>query len=141
MTVSGDPCVLLPVSCHGTGRLWDDGDERTMGVMPTSPVPFQADSAPARTEAAEAGSAEVAPHHDAASVRRGYDTVREIKSPSSRVTIAFPFSQIKTQEASAELAELAALLVELVAALQEACPDAPLAALAERAEALRARTA
>jgi hypothetical protein len=62
----------------------------------------------------------------------------EVKNASSRVTIAFPFSQIKTQEPSAELAELAGLLVDVVAALREACPDAP---LAERAEALRARTA
>ena len=58
------------------------------------------------------------------------------------MTIVLPFSQIRTKEPSAGLAELAALLVEVVvAALQTAFTDAPLEALAERAEALRARTA
>jgi hypothetical protein len=59
---------------------------------------------------------------------------------SSRVTIAFPFSQIRTQEPSAELAEVAALLVDLLAVLRQTLPDAPLEALADRAEALRKRT-
>jgi hypothetical protein len=96
--------------------------------MPTAPVPARADSV-------ESTRTEVDASDDGATSRHGPGS----EVHSSRVTIAFPFSQIKTQEPSAELAELAALLVDVVAALQEACPDAPLAALAERAEALKAR--
>jgi hypothetical protein len=104
---------------------------RTMVCMPAStPVPSARDfPAPAAAHAETSDDAAPAPHGRGSEVH------------SSRVTIAFPFSQIKTQEPSEELAELAALLVEVIEAVQEACPGAALATLAERAEALRERTA
>jgi hypothetical protein len=58
--------------------------------------------------------------------------------PSTRVTIAWPFSQIKLQEASAELKELAGLLSDLLDALADVVPEDRLAPLRDRAEALQA---
>jgi hypothetical protein len=55
------------------------------------------------------------------------------------VTIAWPFSQIKLQEATAELTELVGLFRELVDALSDFIPEDRLAPLRERTEALRAR--
>ena len=57
--------------------------------------------------------------------------------PSSRVNIAFPFSQIKLEEPSQELAELAALVFDLVGAMAEWVPEDRLDDLRVRAQALR----
>ncbi len=95
-------------------------------VSKSSPAP--SDPKPLPVEVVTSGDAVPVPHP------------QEVRNASSRVTIAFPFSQIKTQEPSAELTELAALVADVVVALQRAFPDAPLGELAERAEALRART-
>lgn len=62
-----------------------------------------------------------------------------VHTANTRVTIAWPFSQIKLQEASAELAELAGLLSELVDALADVVPEDRLAPLRQRTEDLRAR--
>jgi hypothetical protein len=62
-----------------------------------------------------------------------------VHSASTHVTIAWPFSQIKLQEASAELSELAALLSDLVDALSGLVAEDRLAPLRERTEALLAR--
>lgn len=62
-----------------------------------------------------------------------------VHSANTRVTIAWPFSQIKLQEASAELTELVGLFRELVDALSDFIPEDRLAPLRERTEALRAR--
>lgn len=70
---------------------------------------------------------------DAAKKRAGVHTA------STRVTIAWPFSQIKLQEASTELAELAGLLSELLVALSDVVPEDRLAPLRDRTEELRAR--
>lgn len=72
---------------------------------------------------------------DAAKAQEGSGT----HTANTHVTIAWPFSQIKLQEASAELNELATLVSELVEALSDVIPDDRLAPLRERAEALRAR--
>ena len=63
----------------------------------------------------------------------------EVVSPSSRVNVAFPFSQIKLQEPSQELADLAALVFDLVVALAEWVPEDQLDELRARAQALRER--
>ena len=63
----------------------------------------------------------------------------EVHSANTRVTIAWPFSQIKLQEASAELTELAGLLGELVETLSDVVPEDRLTPLRERLEALQAR--
>ncbi len=57
--------------------------------------------------------------------------------PSSRVNIAFPFSQIKLEEPSKELAELAALVLDLVGAMAEWVPEDRLDDLRARAQVLR----
>jgi hypothetical protein len=67
--------------------------------------------------------------------RKGPDVV----APSSRVNVAFPFSQIKLQEPSQELADLAGLLVDLVAAMSQWVPEDQLEELRARAQALHAR--
>jgi len=56
----------------------------------------------------------------------------EVVAPSSRVNVAFPFSQIKVTEPSKELAELAGLVYDLVVAMDPWLPE-------DRQEELRAR--
>ncbi len=63
----------------------------------------------------------------------------EVVAPSSRVNVAFPFSQIKLQEPSQELADLAGLLVDLVAAMSQWVPEDQLEELRARAQALHER--
>jgi hypothetical protein len=53
------------------------------------------------------------------------------------VNVAFPFSQIKLEEPSKELAELAALFYDLVGAMAEWVPEDRLEELRERAQVLR----
>ena len=60
-----------------------------------------------------------------------------VNAPSSRVNVAFPFSQIKLEEPSKELAELAALVFDLVGAMAEWVPDDRLEELRARAMVLR----
>jgi hypothetical protein len=60
-----------------------------------------------------------------------------VSAPSSRVNIAFPFSQIKLEEPSKELAELAALVFDLVGAMAEWVPEDRLDDLRIRAQVLR----
>jgi hypothetical protein len=64
---------------------------------------------------------------------------REVVAPASRVNIAFPFSQIKVEEPSRELAELASLLFELIGTMAEWVPEDQLDELSARARALRDR--
>ena len=63
----------------------------------------------------------------------------EVVAPSSRVNVAFPFSQIKLQEPSQELADLAALVFDLVVVIAEWVPEDQLEELRARAHALRER--
>jgi hypothetical protein len=60
-----------------------------------------------------------------------------VVAPSNRVTVAFPFSQIKLEEPSKELAELAALVFDLVGAMAEWVPEDRLEELQARARVLR----
>lgn len=62
-----------------------------------------------------------------------------VHAPSQRINVALPFSQIKLQEASAELRELADLLADVVESLSDSVPEHRLAPLRDKAEALRAR--
>ena len=57
-----------------------------------------------------------------------------VVAPSSRVNVAFPFSQIKLEEPSKELAELAALVFDLVGAMAEWVPEDRLEELRMRAQ-------
>jgi hypothetical protein len=67
------------------------------------------------------------------------DSSSGVHNATTRVTIAWPFSQIKLEEASAELTELAGLLSDLVEALSDLVPEDRLRPLRDRAESLRAR--
>ena len=58
-------------------------------------------------------------------------------APSHQLNIAFPFSQIKLEEPSKELAELAALVFDLVGTMAEWVPEDRLEDLRARAQALR----
>ena len=60
-----------------------------------------------------------------------------VVAPSNRVNIAFPFSQIKLEEPSKELAELAALVFDLVGTMAEWVPEDRLEELRARAQVLR----
>ena len=59
-----------------------------------------------------------------------------VVAPSSRVNVAFPFSQIKLQEPSHELTELAGVVVDLVAAMAEWVPEDKLEDLRSRAQSI-----
>ena len=63
----------------------------------------------------------------------------EVVAPSSRVNVAFPFSQITLQEPSQELADLAGLVFDLVVAMAQWVPEDQLEELRARAQALRER--
>ena len=58
---------------------------------------------------------------------------------TTRVNVAFPFSQIKVQEPSDDLAALAALVRDVADLLHEAAPVPKAQELAERAKTLAAR--
>jgi hypothetical protein len=60
-----------------------------------------------------------------------------VVAPSSRVNIAFPFSQIRLEEPSKDLAEMASLVFDLVGAMAEWVPEDRLDDLRVRAQALR----
>jgi hypothetical protein len=60
-----------------------------------------------------------------------------VHAPSNRVNIAFPFSEIKLEEPSKELAELAALVFDLIGTLAEWIPEDRLEDLRARGLALR----
>ncbi len=72
-------------------------------------------------------------------VTKASDASSGVHNATTRVTIAWPFSQIKLQEASAELEELVGLLGDVIAALSDFVPEDRLEPLRDRAEALRAR--
>ena len=57
-------------------------------------------------------------------------------APASRVNVAFPFSQIKLQEPSRELTDLAAVVLDLVAAMAEWIPEDRLEELRGRAQSV-----
>ena len=63
----------------------------------------------------------------------------EVVAPSSRVNVAFPFSQIKLQEPSQEMADLAGLVFDLVVTMAQWVPEEQLDELRVRAQALRER--
>jgi hypothetical protein len=56
-----------------------------------------------------------------------------VSAPSSRVTIAFPFSNIRMEQSSDELRELAAIVTELAEHVAKAVPSPEADALADRA--------
>ena len=60
-----------------------------------------------------------------------------VSAPSHRLNIAFPFSQIKLEEPSKELAELAALFFDFVGTMAEWVPEDRLDELRARAQVLR----
>jgi hypothetical protein len=59
-----------------------------------------------------------------------------VSAPTTRVTIAFPFSAIKTEEPSDQLQELAAIVVELAERVAKLDPSVETDALRDRAVAL-----
>ena len=64
--------------------------------------------------------------------------------PTTRVNLALPFSKITVQEPDREVAELAAIVADLAAAMEKAIPEPGLPEpglpeLRKRAEALAAR--
>ena len=91
------------------------------------PKPTEKDAPPSETNGSRS---------QASKPRKG----TEVNAPSSRVNVAFPFSQIKLQEPSQELADLAGLVLDLVATVAEWVPDDDrLDELRARAQGLRER--
>jgi hypothetical protein len=62
-----------------------------------------------------------------------------VVAPTTRVNLALPFSKITVEEPGRELAELAAIVAGLAAAMAQTAPDPDLAELRKRADALVAR--
>ena len=62
-----------------------------------------------------------------------------IVAPTTRINLALPLSKITVEEPGRELAELAAIVAGLAAAMEQAVPDSDLPELHKRADALVAR--
>jgi len=62
-----------------------------------------------------------------------------VESVSTRVMVAFPFSNIRTEEATEELRELAAIVGDLAAEVASLRPSPEADALTERTRALIAK--
>ena len=62
-----------------------------------------------------------------------------VSAPSTRVTIAFPFSQVKTSEPSEQLRELAMIVAEVVDEVAKLRPSSENDALVQRVQALVAQ--
>jgi hypothetical protein len=62
-----------------------------------------------------------------------------IVAPANKVTLALPFSRVEFHEPSQDVAELAAVVVELAKAVEELVPVPELTALRDRAELLAQR--
>jgi hypothetical protein len=90
-------------------------------------------------EATPAGGSDATNVTEVSKAIRASDASSGVHNATTRVTIAWPFSQIKLQEASAELEELAGLLADVLSALSDFVPEDRLAPLRDRAEALRAK--
>ena len=60
----------------------------------------------------------------------------QVVSPSTRVTVAFPFSNIKMAEPSQQLRELAEVVLELAEQIAKVQPSADTDVLVQRARAL-----
>lgn len=69
--------------------------------------------------------------------RRGRQAT--VVNPSTRVTVAFPFSTVRIQEPDEAVAELASLVARLARALAESVPATERTAIAEAAERLAGR--
>jgi hypothetical protein len=71
------------------------------------------------------------------------DIAKQAKSvvsmPTNRITIAFPFSQVKTSEPSEQLHELATIVAELTDHVAKLRPSPETDALTQRAQALIAK--
>ena len=74
----------------------------------------------------------------------GGDVTKKDSAPSAevvttRVNVAFPFSQLKVQEPSEDLAALAALVRDIADLLAVGAPGSPAQELARRAQVLASR--
>ena len=63
----------------------------------------------------------------------------EVVAPTNRVNVALPFSHLHVEESSKDLAELAAVVTDLVSIVQGLTSSTEIEALRERAETLAAR--
>ena len=61
-----------------------------------------------------------------------------ISSPSNKITVAFPFSNIKIQEPSEQLRELATVVADLAEQVAKIQPSAETDLLVEQTRALKA---
>ena len=59
--------------------------------------------------------------------------------PTNKVTVALPFSKITVEEPGRELTELAAIVAELAALVEDAVAEPEATELRQRAQALAAR--
>lgn len=69
----------------------------------------------------------------------GTRSAPRVVAPMNKVTVALPFSKITLAEPGQELAELAAIVAELTAILEQVADGPEPARLRDRAEALAAR--
>ena len=64
-----------------------------------------------------------------------------ISSPSTKITVAFPFSNIKIQEPSEQLRELAAVVADLAEQIAKLQPSAETDTLVQQTRALATKLA
>ncbi len=78
-------------------------------------------------------------HDDSGGHARKARSGPEVVAPTNRVNVALPFGNIHIEQSSKELAELAALVVELVSIVEVLAPGPTVEKLREKAQALAAR--
>jgi hypothetical protein len=63
----------------------------------------------------------------------------DVIAPTNKVNVALPFGSIHIEESSKDLAELAAVVAELVVMVEGIAPGPKIGALREQAQAIAAR--
>lgn len=76
------------------------------------------------------------PDAGAGAGKHAHDGAPGVVAPSTRVNVALPFSQIRLEEPSRELTDLAAVVVDLIAAMSEWVPEERLVDLRARAQSI-----
>jgi hypothetical protein len=77
--------------------------------------------------------------HGNAGERPGEHAGPDMVAPTTKVNVALPFGSIHVEESSTDLTELARIVAELAALVEEAAPTEASGQLAEQARALSAR--
>ena len=63
----------------------------------------------------------------------------EVVAPTNRINVALPFSNLRVEESTKDLAELSGIVADLVAVVEATSPGPKVEELRERAEVMKSR--